>query len=134
MSIARGRFDDAGPTARVAAVRGATTVETNDAAAIVAATAELLQALLERNDLAPSDLVSVIFTATSDLTAEFPAAAARQMGISHVALLCASEIAVPGALERCVRVLLHCYTTRPPSDLHHVYLGRARDLRVDLVE
>lgn len=118
----------------VRALRGATTVARDSSDAIVDATAELLRELLARNELVPDDLISLVFTATPDLTAEFPAVAARGLGISDVALLSAQEIAVPGSLPRCIRVLAHCYSTRPRADLRHVYLGDARELRTDLLE
>jgi chorismate mutase len=114
------------------ALRGATTAAANDPAAIVAATTELLETMLTRNDVEHDDLVSVIFTSTPDLDAEFPAAAARRLGLADVPLLCASEIAVPGAVPRCVRVLVHLYTARDYASLRHVYLGDARQLRTDL--
>jgi chorismate mutase len=119
---------------RLRALRGATTPEANDAAAIIEATAELLQEMLHRNDVDPDDVVSMIFTATPDLDAEFPASAARKIGMSHVPLLCAREIEVPDAVRRCVRVLMHLYTSRDPAALKHVYLGDARQLRTDLPE
>jgi chorismate mutase len=117
---------------KLRALRGATTVAANDPEAIVAATQELLATLLARNDVAHEDLVSLVFTATPDLSAEFPAAAARRIGISDVPLLCAQEIDVPGAIPRCVRVLVHLYTSRDLTSLRHVYLGDARQLRTDL--
>jgi chorismate mutase len=120
--------------ARLIALRGATTVESDQPEPIVAATAELLKTLLERNGAAPGDLVSVVFTATPDLRAEFPAAAARRLGWDDVPLLCAREINVEGAVERCVRVLIHLYSKRPRDQLHHVYLEGARRLRSDLQE
>ena len=117
---------------RLRALRGATTVAGDDSEAIVSATAELLTEMLERNGVAGDDLVSMVFTATSDLTAEFPAAAARRIGISHVPLLCAQEIDVPNSVRRCVRVLMHLYSARDTSELRHVYLRGARELRADL--
>jgi chorismate mutase len=117
---------------KLRALRGATTVAANDPEAIVAATQELLSTLLARNDVAHEDLVSLVFTATPDLSAEFPAAAARRIGISDVPLLCAQEIDVPGAIPRCVRVLVHLYTSRDLTSLRHIYLGDARRLRTDL--
>jgi chorismate mutase len=116
---------------RLIALRGATTVEANDAGHILEATEELMHELLQRNRLAADHLVSCIFTLTPDLDAEFPAVAARHMGLSRVPLLCAREIPVPGALPRVIRVLIHCY---PPDgvDPQHVYLGEARGLRLDL--
>jgi chorismate mutase len=114
---------------RVQALRGATTVPGNEEGAIVGATAELLRELLARNGATPEDLVSIVFTSTADLTAAFPAAAARAVGLEGVPLLCASEIPVDGALGRCVRVLVHLYTNRGRDGLEHVYLGEARRLR-----
>ena len=116
---------------RLLALRGANTVEANEAEAILAATEVLMRELLERNALRAEDLVSCIFTLTADLDAEFPAVAARRIGLSAVPLLCAREIPVPGALPRVIRVLIHCYLPdgREPR---HVYLGEARRLRLDL--
>jgi chorismate mutase len=116
---------------RLIALRGANTVAANEAPAILAATDELMRALLERNGLGPDDLVSCLFTLTADLDAEFPAVAARDMGLSRVPLMCAREIPVPGSLPRVVRVLVHCY---PPDHVEpqHVYLGDAARLRLDL--
>src|SRR3954452_4080821 len=116
---------------RLIALRGATTVEVNESAPILEATGELMRELLSRNALAAEDLVSCIFTLTEDLDAEFPAVAARNMGLSKVPLLCAREIPVPGSLPRVVRVLVHCY---PPEGVEpqHVYLGEAARLRLDL--
>lgn len=118
--------------AKLRALRGATTVPADRPTDIVEATEELLRALLERNELGPEDLVSAVFTATPDLTSEFPAVAARALGLDEVPLLCAQEIPVEGGLERCIRVLLHVYTARSPGELHHVYLNEARSLRADL--
>lgn len=119
---------------RVRALRGAITVASNDGGAIIEATTELLQTLFDRNEVAREDLVSLIFTSTPDLDAEFPAAAARKLGISDVPLLCAREIDVPGAVDRCIRVLVHLHTDRDHAQLRHVYLGDARQLRTDLRE
>src|SRR3954454_270395 len=114
------------------AVRGATQVEANDRDEILSATAELVRAVLERNALTPDQLISVIFTATPDLTADFPAYAARMMGITDVPLLCASEINVPGAMPRVVRLLAHVDSDRPRGEFRHVYLRGAAALRTDL--
>lgn len=119
-------------TRHLRALRGATSVAADEAGLVEKATAELLQEMLERNSVATEDLVSLIFTATPDLTSAFPAAAARSLGLGGVPLLCAQEIAVPGALPRCVRVLMHLYTERDYASLRHVYLGEARRLREDL--
>jgi chorismate mutase len=116
---------------RLRALRGAITVERNDADAILGATEELVRAVLERNALAADDLVSCIFTCTEDLDAAFPAEAARRLGLSAVPLLCAREIGVPGALPRVIRLLLHCYAD-PGSEPRHVYLGEATSLRADI--
>lgn len=115
-------------------VRGATTVDTNSPEAILSATRELLLALTTANDLDPADLACAIFTATPDLNAAFPAQAARELGWTHVPLLCAQEINVPGALPGCIRVLLWWNTERPPSEVVHVYLREARNLRPDLAK
>lgn len=116
---------------RLRALRGATTVEENSAAAIVAATDELLRALIDRNALRHEDMVSCLFTCTDDLDAEFPAVAARELGLSAVPLLCAREIDVPGSLPRAIRVMVHCYAD-PDRDPRHVYLREAVALRRDL--
>jgi chorismate mutase len=118
-------------TARLFALRGATSVEVNEGPAILAATEALMTELRSRNSLVPDDVVSCIFTATNDLDAEFPAVAARRIGFERVPLLCAREIDVPGSLPRVIRVLIHHYA---PEDhvARHVYLGEARSLRADL--
>jgi len=112
-------------------IRGATTVEKNTAEAILAATRELLELIVEANDLKVKDVASAIFTTTPDLTAAFPAKAAREMGWRDVALLDAQEIPVPGSLERCVRVLIHWNTEKSAAEIRHVYLRGARTLRPD---
>lgn len=117
----------------VRGVRGATTVETDRSDAILTATRELLQEILDRNGIAEFDqIVSAVFTTTPDLTSTFPAEAARALGMQHVPLLCASEIAVPGAMPRCIRVLLHVETPRSPREVVHVYLRDAKRLRPDV--
>ena len=116
----------------VRAVRGATQVEQNTREAILEGTAELIRAVLERNSLAAASLISVVFTATPDLTAEFPAYAARELGFTDVPLLCATEIDVPGAMPRVLRLLAHVDTDRRRDEVHHVYLHGAAALRRDL--
>ena len=116
---------------RLRALRGAITVDENDATAIVGATEELMREVIERNELDPEDLVSCIFTCTDDLDAEFPALAARRLGLDRVPLLCAREIDVPGALPRVIRLLVHCYMD-PATPARHVYLREAVALRRDL--
>lgn len=119
---------------RLRAVRGATTVGEDTIDQIVSATAELLEEMMRRNDIVKDDLVSILFTATSDLRSEFPAAAARKIGISDIPLLCGTEIDVAGAVQRCIRIMMHVYTPRSYHSLRHVYLGEARQLRTDLPE
>lgn len=116
----------------VRAVRGATQIDADDRQLILDATTELLQAVLDANALTPDDLISVLFTATPDLTAEFPAYAARQMGIVDVPLLCAGEIDVPGAMPRVLRLMAHVESERPRAEVRHVYLRGAAALRSDL--
>lgn len=111
------------------ALRGAITVDENDADAILDATEELVHELIERNALEPDRIVSCIFTCTGDLDAAFPAEAARRLGLSTVPLLCAREIEVPGSLPRVIRVLVHCYSD---GEVRHVYLREAASLRRDL--
>lgn len=122
------------PEQRLRALRGATTVGHNDQDSIIAGTSELLSEMLGRNEVGSEDLVSVIFTTTGDLTAEFPAAAARKLGISAVPLLCAREIDVPGSVPRCIRVLMHVYSDKDHDGVQHVYLRDAKQLRADLQE
>jgi len=116
---------------RLFALRGATDVESNDSGAILAATTELMQAIMARNELAPADVVSCLFTATHDLDAEFPAVAARSIGFERVPLLCAQEIPVPGSMPRVIRVMIH-YMAAEAHEPEHVYLGGTRALRADL--
>ena len=116
---------------RLFAVRGATSVEANNATSIGIATRTLLEELIGRNDLRPDAIVSCIFTTTDDLDAEFPAVSAREMGLDRVPLLCAREIAVPGAMPKVVRVLLHFYAQGDHTP-EPVYLGDASKLREDL--
>lgn len=116
---------------RLFALRGANTVEANEADAILDATDALMRELLERNAIAPEAMVSCIFTLTDDLDAEFPAVAARRLGLSRVPLLCAREVAVPGSLPRVIRALVHYYAPED-HEPRHVYLGEASVLRADL--
>jgi chorismate mutase len=117
---------------RLVALRGANTVTENTAEAILSATDALMREILSRNGLGADDLVSCIFTLTPDLDAQFPAVAAREMGLSSVPLLCAREIPVPGALPQVIRVLIHAYLPDPEAKPQHVYLGDAIKLRLDL--
>lgn len=113
-------------------IRGAVTVERNEAAEIAAATRELIEAITKANSLDPEDIASAIFTVTSDLDAEFPAAAMREMGWRYIPLMCANEINVPGSLGRCIRVLIHVNTAKSQKEIKHVYLKGAAFLREDL--
>jgi chorismate mutase len=116
----------------VRAVRGAIQVDADERDAILGGTSELVTEVLRRNEIDPDDLISIVFTATPDLTAEFPAYAARQMGLTDVPLLCTTEIAVPGSMPRVLRLLAHVETDRPRPEIHHVYLRGAAALRTDL--
>ena len=116
---------------RLKALRGATTVAENDPGAILDRTEELVHEVMERNGLHPDDMVSCIFTCTSDLDAEFPAVAARRLGLDSVPLLCAREIDVPGAMPRVIRVMVHYYAGAEHRPAH-TYLGEAQNLRADL--
>ncbi len=115
------------------AIRGAITVPADTSEEIRQSTAELLQTILERNELERDDLVSIIFTVTHDLVSDFPAVAAREIGLANVPLLCSQEIPVAGSMPRCVRVMIHCYAPRE-RQIRHVYLREARQLRLDLPE
>jgi chorismate mutase len=113
----------------VRGIRGATTVAANEPGAITAATRELLETIVRLNGVEPADIASVWFTVTDDLDAGFPARAARDLGWSEVPLICAAEVPVPGAIERCVRVLVHWNTDRAQNEVRHAYLHGARALR-----
>ncbi len=118
--------------ATVRGLRGATTVEEDTPAQVASRTQELLRQLMAANGLTEDDLISILFTATPDVVSMFPATAAREVGFGAVPLLCAAEIAVPGAMPRCIRVLAHVHTDRTAAELHHVYLHGAQVLRDDL--
>lgn len=119
---------------RVRALRGAVTAEGNTKEAIIESTTELLEEMLDRNDIATDDLITIIITATADITAEFPAAAARKIGLSHIPLLSARELSVEGALPLTIRALMLINTEKAREQLRHVYLREARQLRMDLPE
>ncbi len=116
----------------VRGIRGATTADANTREAILEATKELLEAVVEANDVQRDHVASVFFTTTPDLNAEYPAVAVREVGWVDVPLLCGHEMNVPGGLPRCLRVLMHVNTDRPPSEIRHVYLREATALRPDL--
>jgi len=119
---------------RVRAIRGATTVERDTRDEVIERTKELVRAVVERNGLEPADLVSILFTATDDVHSAFPAEAAREAGFTHVPLMCARELDIENGIARCIRVMVHVYTSRAPEDLRHPYLHGARQLRTDLPE
>ena len=116
---------------KLRALRGAITVGSNDAKAILGATEELLRAMVDRNSLEHDDIVSCLFTCTPDLNAEFPAVAARQIGMSDIPLMCAQEMDVYGQLPQVIRVMMHCYAPQERK-AEHVYLRGATKLRLDL--
>jgi chorismate mutase len=121
-------------TARVRALRGATTLERDERDHLIERTQELIAEVFARNQLTEDDLISIVFTATDDVHSAYPAEAAREAGITHVPLLCARELEIDGGIARCIRILLHAYTDRGATDLRHVYLHEARQLRTDLPE
>lgn len=118
----------------VRAVRGAITVEENTSEAIIEASRLVLESIVEQNDINQEDIISVIFSVTKDLTAVFPAVAARHMGWTDIALMCTNEINVPGSLEKCIRVLLNFNTDKKNNDLKYVYLRGAKALRPDILK
>ena len=116
------------------ALRGATHLQADDREEMLGAVTELMAELMDRNGLSTDDLISVVFTATTDLRSEFPALAARKLGLGDVPLLCTQELDVAGAMPRVVRVLAHVETGRPRAQLRHVYLRGAEALRRDLAQ
>jgi chorismate mutase len=118
----------------VRAIRGATQVDADDREQVLEATRELVSAVLERNGLAHDDVISILFTATPDLVSEFPALAARELGMGDVPLMCATEIDVPHALPRVLRLMAHVETPRDRTEIHHVYLRGATALRRDIAQ
>jgi chorismate mutase len=118
----------------VRAIRGAVQVDANESAAILEGTSELVTEVMRRNQLSTADVISVVFTATPDLNAEFPALAARKLGFQDVPLLCCTEIGVPGAMPHVVRLLMHVETAAPRSAVQHVYLRGAAALRMDIAQ
>ena len=121
----------AGLPVRCRGVRGATVARENTPEAILAATRELLYALVKVNGIRQEDVASIFFTTTRDLNATYPATAARQLGWFDAALICGHEMDIPGGLPRCVRILLHWNTSRAAADIVHIYLNEARQLRAD---
>jgi chorismate mutase len=119
---------------RVRAIRGAVQIDANERDLILEGTTELVSEVMARNELTTDDVISVLFTATADLTAEFPALAARKLGFHDVPLICATEIPVPGAMPRVVRLMAHVETTRSRPQIQHVYLRGAAALRLDIAQ
>lgn len=117
----------------VRAIRGATTVKNNTREEILDATSELVQEIMERNGITRENIISIIFSVTSDLDAAFPATAARQMGFDRVAMLSTYEMDVPDSLRKCIRVLMHIQTDKKNDELAYVYLKEARKLRPDII-
>lgn len=118
---------------RLVGIRGAITVEKNTSEAIIEGTRELLQQMIEKNGLEDDQIISILFSTTDDLNADFPARAAREMGLVDTPLMCFKEINVPGSLTRCIRILMHAYTSRTKDEVKHLYLRKARFLRSDLI-
>jgi chorismate mutase len=132
---ANDEYDDkAGSNVAVRAIRGAVQVDADERDQVLEATVELVSEVMRRNALRTDDVISVLFTATPDLTSEFPALAARKIGFTDVPLMCAAEIAVPHALPRVVRLMAHVETDRPRAELQHVYLRGAQALRLDIAQ
>lgn len=119
---------------KIRALRGAVTVDEDSKDQIVDSTVELLEEMLDRNDIATEDIVNITFTATDDVTAEFPAAAVRKIGLSHIPVICSRELSIRGALPFTIRVMMLVYTEKAREHLRHVYLKGARQLRTDLPE
>jgi chorismate mutase len=118
----------------IRAIRGATTLVTDERSHLHERTRELVEAVMDANELTTDDLISVIFTCTHDITSDFPAAAAREMGFGAVPLMCAQEMAVPGALPRVIRIMMHAHLDVARDAVQHVYLHEAVSLRRDLAQ
>lgn len=116
------------------AIRGATTCPENTKDSITASTQDLVSEMMARNNISQNSIVSILFTATSDLTQEFPATAARSLGLDEVPLMCAQELSIDGSMPKCIRVMMHVDIPKSRSEIHHVFLGQAKNLRKDLIE
>jgi chorismate mutase len=130
----QGVAEQGGDLVAVRAIRGAVQVDANERAAVLEGTSELVTEVMSRNQLTPDDVISVVFTATQDLTAEFPALAARKLGFQDVPLLCTTEMDVPGSMPLVVRLLMHVETEQQRSAVQHVYLRGAMALRLDIAQ
>src|SRR3954447_26349266 len=126
--------DGEGECMAVRAIRGATQVDADDREQVLEATRELVTAVMERNDLVHDDVISILFTATPDIVSEFPALAARELGFGDVPLMCATEMNVPHALPRVLRLMAHVDVEKPRTDIQHVYLRGAVALRRDIAQ
>ncbi|WP_044749073.1 chorismate mutase [Bacillus alveayuensis] len=116
-------------------IRGAITVDANEEKEIVEATERLLQEMVKQNDITPERVASVFISATQDLTAQFPAKALRRLdGWTFVPVTCMQEMAVPGSLEKCIRIMMHVDTERSQNEISHIYLEKAKNLRPDLID
>lgn len=118
----------------VRAVRGATTIDNNTSEDIIKETKYLLSEIIEKNGIDKADIISIIFSTTKDINATFPAVAAREMGMTDIALMCTNEMEVPGSLEKCIRVLMHINTEKTNKEIKYIYLKKAKSLRPDLKE
>jgi chorismate mutase len=118
----------------VRAIRGAIQIQANSAQSVIAGTQELITEILSANSLTPSDFISIFFTASPDLTAAFPASAARELGFGSVPLICSVEIDVPGALARTIRLMAHVETSLRADEIAHIYLHGAKSLRSDIAQ
>ena len=118
--------------AQVRAIRGATSVDVDEAEHLTKRVVDLLQTILERNEVSKDDLISILFTATDDIHSIFPATAARTIGLGDVPLICARELDIVDGKPRCIRVMVHCTTERARDELHHIYLEGTKSLRDDL--
>ncbi len=118
----------------VRAVRGAVQVDVDEREVVLAATRELVSEVVRLNELSLDDFISVLFTCTSDLTSEFPAVAARELGMGDVPLMCARELEIDGSMPRVIRLMAHVETPRPRAEVRHVYLRGAQALRRDIAQ
>ncbi len=116
------------------AIRGATTCEKNSKKDITSATQDLVTEMMKRNGVAQNQIISILFTATNDLTQEFPATAARGLGLDDVPLMCAQELSIEGSMPKCIRIMMHVEIGKQRSEIQHVFMGRAQSLRKDLSE
>ena len=122
------------PVSSVRAIRGAIQLDVDEREHVLSATRELVVAVLEANALTKDDVISIIFTATHDVRSEFPAVAARELGLGDVPLMCTQELDIVGAMPRVIRLMAYVSTTLPRDQITHVYLRGATALRRDLAQ